>query len=102
VRLIDALLDELRDFKRRSVSLSADDFPVDVEVNDQQTVEWASSTFSDGVLINLYRVADESDEAIIASVHGKGGVVVDFDGPWDTLEEAKEAFDPVEEDWTDN
>lgn len=102
MRLVDALLDELRDFKRRGVSLSADDFPVDVEVTDEQSVEWASSTFSDGSLINLYRVADESDESVIASVHTKAGVVIDFDGPWDTLDEAKEAFDPVEEDWTDN
>ena len=99
--LIVALLSELDEHVSKRNSLSADQFPEDTLLDDDQKVSWVSSTFDGLHLINIYEVsAPGASPRYIASGHSDGGVVNFAAGPWDSLNAAEASFGDILEGWT--
>lgn len=99
--LVTSLLSELEDFVSKELSLSADDFPQDTNLDDEQIVSWVSSTFDGLHMINIYEVSTPgASPRYIASGHSDGGVVIFAAGPWDSLDTAEESFGDIPEEWT--
>ena len=102
MRLVEALLAELLELSEKGTSFASTEFPVDTGLGDGDSVEWVASTFADELMHNIYHVSDENGDDYISSSHGDGGVVVFYDGPWATLQEAEAAFGDVVEGWLRN
>lgn len=99
--LIASLLSELEDFVSKELSLSADDFPQDTLLDDDQVVSWVSSTFDGLNMINIYEISEPgASPRYIASGHSDGGVVIFAAGPWDSLDAAEASFGYIDEEWT--
>lgn len=99
---VKQLLDELKAASKTERSVDAFSFPEDTSPDEDQQVEPVSSTFTEGRMVNIYRVIDGSHSAqYIFSTHGDGGSVCGYGGPYKSIEAIQKLFDPVEEGWTD-
>jgi hypothetical protein len=99
--LVASLLSELEERVSKELSLSADQFPEDTLLEDDEEVSWVSSTFDGLNMINIYEIGEPgASPRYIASGHSDGGVVVFAAGPWDSLDAAEASFGDIEEDWT--
>lgn len=102
MELVKRLMAELVALAEAEESLSGDDIGGLIELTEGEQVEWVSSGGSEDTLINIFRVIEgEGRDSFIGTVHVEGGVVSSVDGPWSTIDEAKENYDPVDDDWTD-
>jgi hypothetical protein len=100
--LLKHLLEELSYLVEIEYSLSATDFPVDIQLEDGESVEWILSSFIDGLLENIYCVKCPNEPtSYISTSHSDGGVIVSHGGPWNSLDGAKAAYGIAEEEWTD-
>jgi len=96
------LLKELSSHIENEYDFGGTDFPVYTLLEDGEKVVWVSSSFINGFLENIYRVAGKGEPTVyISSSHSDGGVVVAAGGPWKFLGTAKKAFGYAEEGWTD-
>ena len=99
---VDSLLNELRDASKRGRSEDPFSFPEDSQSKDYEEAQPVCFTFTEGEIVNIYRVTDGiNPDQYIYSTHENGGAVSRFDGPYVSLEAARKEFDPVEEGWTD-
>jgi hypothetical protein len=71
-------------------------------LGDDQEVEPVCSTYTDGAMVNIYRVVD-ADKPVeyIYSTNDVGGKVDGCGGAFTSIETAKKEFGEVEEGWTD-
>jgi hypothetical protein len=96
------LRDALKEASRDGESISGDDVPDYIELEDTEAVEWVASTYIEPDLINLFvcRAVGEP-ETVLSCQHGSQGSVDLVDGPWATLKAAKTSFGRVREGWSD-
>ena len=98
--LASSLLLELQDCVSEERSLSADSFPQDTILEEEQGVSWVSSTFDGLHLINIFEVSEgRAPPSFIASGHSDGGVVVFVGGPWGSRDAAEASFGEIDEEW---
>lgn len=94
-------MDELETASKTERSIDALSFPEDTSPDEDQKVEPVFSTFTEGQLVNIYRVIDGNHATqYIFSTHGDGGSVCGYGGPYTSIEAIQELFDPVTESWT--
>jgi hypothetical protein len=95
------LISELSDASNNDRSLDPFDFPEETSLEDNQRVEPICSTYTNGNMVNIYKVEDGVNSIFfIYSIHGDGGTVLDFGGPFASLDAAKGKFGKVKEGWT--
>jgi hypothetical protein len=96
------LRDALKEASRGQESLSGDDIPGYIELEDTEEVEWVASTYIEPALVNIFvcRAAGEP-VTLLSCQHGDRGSVDLVDGPWATLKAAKASFGRAREGWTD-
>jgi hypothetical protein len=83
MRLIDRLQEELKSLIKLEASLSSEEFPIDTEIENGESVTLIYSQFEDGLLEHIYSVAEKDGSvSYISSSHSDGGVVVFQGGPW--------------------
>jgi hypothetical protein len=84
-------------------ALDASDVASLIELDeDTENVGWISSTWIEPRAVNLYlcTVNGEPDN-VFATEHGDGGVLVEINGPWLSIDDAKASYGFVEEGWSD-
>jgi hypothetical protein len=97
--LANSLLEELRAYI--NVERSVDEFPNDVSLGENQSVDVILSTFSEDRMIYIWEVrADAEPHLYIGSEHGDGGVTVFCAGPWSSLNEAQDFYGECSEGWS--
>ena len=97
--LANSLLDELRAYVK--AERSADEFPNDVSLGGNQSIDVISSTFSENRMIYIWEIrADPEPRLYIGSEHGDGGITIFCAGPWRSLIEAQNYYGECEEGWS--
>lgn len=98
--LVSRLIQEVNGLIDDERSSGGDDFPVETGLRENEQVVWVSSTFDGLSLVNVFEVRCASQPTqFIALSHSDGGVVICYDGPWASLEDAQASF-TTEEGWT--
>lgn len=96
------LRDALKEAGRDGESISGDDVPNYIELEDTEEVEWVASTYIEPSLVNIYVCRAQGEpETFLASQHGDEGALDLVDGPWASLKAAKASFGRVREGWSD-
>ena len=100
-KLLDDLFSELQGYINSERAIDVGLFPEDTSLDKGQSVELMSSTFTDGLMVYIYKVSQINyPDEYISSSHSDGGVTVFCDGPWNSLETAEGAFGDCPEGWT--
>jgi hypothetical protein len=72
-----------------------------LELEDSETLEWISQTYSAGMMQNLYLLKlQNKEEVTFITEHGDSGHLIGVSGPWDSIRQAKDSIEAKEE-WTD-
>ena len=67
-----------------------------------EQVRWVSSTYVSHNLVNIFICSALNErDSVILTRHSDGGVMVGWEGPWNTVKSAKKAVRKVPEGWTD-
>ena len=91
------------DYLHCNHSLEASDVTSLIELDeDAESVSWISSTWIEPRAVNLHicTIRGESDN-VFATEHGDRGVLVEINGPWESVEDAKKSYGFVKEGWSD-
>jgi hypothetical protein len=91
------------DYLHCNHSLDASDVASLIELDeDAESVGWISSTWIEPRAVNLHicTIKGEPDN-VFATEHGDRGVLVEINGPWSSIEEAKKSYGFVKEGWSD-
>ena len=98
--LLDRLFEEIEGLASEEIAFDADQFPQDIELAENEHVEWVASTFVDPAMIYLYKCWIDGANACFFSVYtSDGGVVAGGDGPWNSLKDGKASY-AATEGWT--
>jgi hypothetical protein len=87
---------------RQDERISADDVGQLIELEHGEQVDWVSSTWMAPDLVNLFTCGTGAEPmTIVATRHGDRGVLVGIDGPWNSIDDAKNALGEAPEGWSD-
>ena len=83
-------------------SLSADDIPINVDLEVGEEISWAASTWIEPHLLNIFLCTTPTEPAqALLTRHGDRGVIVGLEGPWNSISDAKNGAGSAPEGWTD-
>jgi hypothetical protein len=99
------IIDELKIcYLYAEVSLNPEDVASLIELDeDAEKVDWISSTWIWPMAVNLYVCTVKGmPNNVFATEHSDGGVLININGPWKSVDDAKASYGFVEEGWTDS
>jgi len=98
-KLFEILADGVTD----QIRIDAVQLAASVDLDEGQELTWLASTRIDGSLVHIFFCeADGEDEQFINTLHGDGGQLIGFCGPFLSYVEAKRDAGPAPDGWTEN
>jgi hypothetical protein len=85
-KLFEILTDGLAD----EICIGAEELASSVDLDEGQVLTWLASATMDGTMVHVFFCeADGEDEQFINTLHGDGGQLIGFTGPFNSYAQAK-------------
>jgi hypothetical protein len=98
----EKICNDIDEAKAFGTPVGASDIEYLADRDAGEKVRWVSSTYVSHNLINIFVCsALNQRDSVILTRHSDGGVMVGWEGPWDTVKAAKNAVGKAPEGWTD-
>jgi hypothetical protein len=96
------ICNEMDEAEAHETPVGAPDIEDLADRNAGEQVRWVSSTYKSYNLINIFICSALNErDSVILTRHSDGGVMVGWEGPWNTVKSAKKAVGKVPEGWLD-
>lgn len=83
----------LRDFINGDVDLDGADFGAATALEDGEVIRLVSTNFDGSYLVSIFQVSSTvASDQFVATLQAEDGLILDYDGPWCSLENAELAF----------